>query len=436
MNDQLINDSLSPYAYTEFSIPAGTTQNLTFSFHLYGDSTINGTYLYYESDPDVYENYSDDGRMRVFSTGYKTEAILTKGGKPQLLKEPVGYARFYIANMVKDSKGIVKGGKVRIYHKPAVVIEDLNKGITVPHYYLDHIRKKTAQVRENMMQVGADGETFIFITDTHWESNTKNSPELVRYLLDHLNIRLILNGGDFINQGTRADSAENMQASVSSFLFNNAVMLCAFGNHDSNWNDWNHQRDYPDRFFDRKCQYALMQKHMEGQVTYFSDGWNYYHDRPATKTRFIVLDTNEDGTFGAFQKLHEVLNATPEGYRIIMLAHWLHNGTNKSTACKMLEQTIDSYNKRQGEFASGKARIILMLGGHIHKDMAWRTQDGIPILLSDSDAAGRTSNTKYPAVKRTTTEQAFDVFTINYQTGEIRSVRIGRGEDRAIPLKR
>ena len=436
MNDQLINDSLAPYSCTEFTIPAGTTQNLTLPFRLYGDSTINGTYLYYEADPEVYENYSDDGRMRVFSIGYKSEAILTKGGKPQLLKEPVGYARFYTANMVKDSSGKVKGGKVRIYHKPAVVIEDLNKGLTIPSYYAGYMQQKTAQIRENMMQVGAEGESFIYITDTHWESNTKNSPELVRYLLERLNIKVILNGGDFINQGTRGASAENMQEAVSSFLFHDVVTLCAFGNHDSNWNNWDRQRDYPDRYFDRKCQYALMQKHMEGQATYFADGWNYYHDRQNTKTRFIVLDTNEDGTFGAFQKLGEVLNATPDGYRIILLTHWLYNGSAKSAACKTLEQTIDRYNKRQGEFSAAKARIILMLGGHIHKDMAWRTPDGIPILLSDSDAAGRTSNTKYPAVKRTTTEQAFDVFTINYQSGEIWSVRIGRGENRTIPLRR
>lgn len=439
--DDIIQAALSPYSYVEFTIPAGTKDKLTLPFHIFEDHTLNGTYLYYEADSSVYTNNASDGLVRVFSVGYQSQVDLTKGGKPQLIKEPVGYVRFYVDNMVKDSKGKVKGGKVKVYYKPAVFLENpeisgqtflsyTENEALIPSYYTAHIEQKAQQIRSNMMDVGQNGETFIFITDTHWESNTGNSPELVRYLLHNLNIKVILNGGDFINQGERAPMAKAMQTAVSSYLFRDTVMLCAFGNHDSNWNNWNHQQDYPERYFDRKCQYALMQKHMEDAATYFADGWNCYHDRPTTKTRFVVIDTGEKGEYAQFTPLGNVLKATPSGYSIIIMAHWLYGGS-KTSACTKLEQMIDAYNKRTGEYASAKARILLLLGGHIHNDMSWKTANGTPVVLTDCDAAGRSSNTKYPPVKRTVTEQAFDVITVDYSTGNIKVVRIGRGADRS-----
>ena len=432
LKEDLVYASLSSYSYTEFTIPKGTTGTISFPFHIFSDRVIAGTYLYYEADPNVYEAYVDDGLIRVFSVGYKSEAHLTKGGKPVLLREPPAYVRFYIKNMVKDSNGKAKGGKVRIYYKPAVSLENpdisgqtfgsfAENEAVIPSYYADHIRQKEAQIRSNMMDVGMNGETFIFITDTHWESNAENSPGLVKYLLHNLHIRTVLNGGDFINQGERQIASERMQKAVSSFLFRDTVMLCAYGNHDSNWNNWNHQQDYPERYFDRNCQYALMQKHQEGYVTYFADGWNYYHDRPATKTRFVVLDTGDTGTFTAYNELKNVLEDTPNGYNIIIMAHWLYNGSSKSVVCQKLEQIIDEFNR------NGKARIALLLGGHIHKDMSWKTKGGVPVILTDCDADERSKNA---AVRKTVTEQAFDVITVNYDTKTVKAVRIGRGADR------
>lgn len=309
----------------------------------------------------------------------------------------------------------------------------------VPSYYQAHIKEKSKEILQNMESVGKNGDTFIFITDLHWESNTKNSPFLVKYLEDSLNINTILCGGDLINQGIRETMEENMRETIRAF---STLRICsfpvAFGNHDSNWNNWDGQQNYPERKFDESTQYALMQKQAEDLVTYFTtEGWNFYFDKPSSKTRYIILDTGENGVFSAYSELSKVLSDTLAGYHVVIMAHWLYD-TKISTACENIQKMIDAYNSRSSVSISGKmydfnsvvANICLLLGGHIHKDMSWTTDGGVPVVLTDCDAGRRTENTDYPFVAGTITEQAFDVITLDYINNTVKCVRVGRGANR------
>ena len=290
-----------------------------------------------------------------------------------------------------------------------------------------------------MEAVGKNGDTFIFITDLHWESNTKNSPALVRYLEENLSINTILCGGDLINQGTRENMEKNMREVVRAFShLRISNFPIAFGNHDSNWNDWEGQHNYPDRKFSTSTQYALMQKQSEELVSYFTDtGWNFYFDKLATKTRYIILDTGESGKFSNYNELSKVLLSTPNGYHIVIMAHWLYD-TDISTSCLNIQKMIDSYNSRSSvsisgntyNYSSAVANVSLLLGGHMHKDMNWSTDNGVPVVLVDCDAGYRTRNTDYPFIAGTITEQAFDVITLDYINNTVKCVRIGRGANR------
>lgn len=312
--------------------------------------------------------------------------------------------------------------------------------IVIPEYYQTNIETARASITENMMEAGQNGETFIFITDTHWESNRKHSPSLVKYLLKNLNINLLLCGGDLINQGERATMIERMREAITAFSpYNNIVMPCAFGNHDSNWNNWDGQREHPERRFDMNDQYALMQKQAENLVTYITeDKWNFFFDVRNTRTRFIVIDTGEDGTFNDYSDLADCMMDTPAGFHIVIMGHWLYNNGNISTACTNVMNMIDAYNARTSvtvssesyNFGNAGGTVELLLGGHAHKDVSWTTQNGVPVVLTDCDAGSRSQNTDYPYVAGTVTEQAFDVFTINYDAGTVKAVRVGRGEDR------
>ena len=309
----------------------------------------------------------------------------------------------------------------------------------LPKYYRNHMEEKSKEILQNMEAVGKNGDTFIFITDLHWESNTKNSPALIRYLEENLNINTILCGGDLINQGTRESMEKNMHDAVRAFSnLRISSFPIAFGNHDSNWNDYGGQHDYPDRKFDKLTQYALMQKQSEELVSYFTDtGWNFYFDRPSTKTRYIILDTGESGAFSAYDELSKILLNAPTGYHIVIMAHWLYD-TNISTVCVNIQKMIDAYNSRSSvsisaktyNYSSAVANIFLLLGGHMHKDMSWSTDNGVPVVFVDCDAGRRTENTDYPFVAGTITEQAFDVISLDYINNTVKCVRIGRGVNR------
>ncbi len=326
--------------------------------------------------------------------------------------------------------------------KQAFTPIDINTD-TIPDYYTDHIQEKLETITNNMMNVGKNGETFIFITDIHWENNMKNSPALINYLLDNTNINVMLCGGDLINQGTREKMVPAMRESITAFQHRNIFMPCAFGNHDSNWNNWDHQQEYPERYFDRADQYALMQKQAENIINYITPeevGWNFYFDRPITKTRFIVIDTGENGTFDQFAALANCLNETPEDYSVVIMGHWLFGATDPTTSAVNLMAIADANNAKTSvtinettySFANAQADVKLILCGHRHKDQQTTSPGGIPLVMTDSDNGPRSGNTDYPYQKGTITEQAFDVITMDYTNDIIKIVRVGRGVDREI----
>ena len=428
------------YKYIDFTIPAGQSETLNLSFKLPNNEIMAGVSIYYTAN-NVYS-----GLARVFPSDYSAQADMEDSGLKCVFDFVPRWLRLYTDNMAKDGQGQVIGGTIRVFYKyvesvvsPVVDDEPLKDiiGKSVPQYFKTNLSTAYGTIRNNMMEVGRNGETFIFITDLHWEGNAKNSPALVRWLLDRLNINTILCGGDLINQGTRDAMAATMLDCITAFQHKNILFPCAFGNHDDNWNDYGDQRQHPERFFEPETQYALMQKQAENLVTYFTNtGWNFYFDVENTKTRYITLDTGEDGTFSAYSDLIGCLDDTPSGYHIIIMAHWLYNN-GKSESCQYIEAIIDAYNARENgtiagasyDFTNADSEIFLLLGGHLHNDMDWTTEDGVPVVLTDTDS-NRTSNTSYPFVLGTITEQAFDVITINYTNKTVKAVRIGRGADR------
>lgn len=332
----------------------------------------------------------------------------------------------------------------------SLVMTKENADESVPDYYRSHMKSKLETISRNMEEVGIDGETFIWITDLHWSNNRRSSAALYKWLLDHSNINYAMCGGDLIGEGLYDEQAKIMRDCITAFQHRNVYMPCVFGNHDSNWNNYQDQQQHPERKFSKAAQYALMQKQAENLVTYWTDpaaGWNWYFDIPQTKTRMIGLDTGmgvgKEGDFSSFQALHDQLMTTPDGYNIIMAAHliahydsgtetWDFNATGAKIAAMM-----DALNARSTctisgvtyDFTGARGVIRLMMIGHSHYDMSMTTPGGIRVIMTDSDNGPRSNSGNYQA--GTVNEQAFDVVTVNYTTGAIKTVRIGRGSDRS-----
>lgn len=412
--------------YATFSRPHGTGLNQANS---QTDITIPKNYIVTISFSDAnvtgngtaYIKYKDQDRITLVDS-----VNMNNGSYTFITTAETEYISLYKASNVTSGTMTIK---YEYGYNTAI--------IGVPAYYVDHMISKTATILDNMMAAGKNGETFIFITDIHWENNTKNSPALVRYLLDNLNINFMLCGGDLINEGLKVPMAKTMVECIKAFDFKNIFMPCVFGNHDSNKNDSN--ISHPERWFDASAQYALMQKQAEDKIEYFTDsGWNFTFKSETSKTLWVCVDTTENGTFTYYNELASVLNNAPAGYNIIIVGHWFYDSGNKSTFALNLEDIVDAYNDKTTaeiggvnyDFTNAAASICGVIGGHMHSDMDWTTGDGIPFILSDSDNGPRSGNTDYPYVKGTITEQSFDVVTFDYTNRTIKCVRIGRGEDR------
>lgn len=318
---------------------------------------------------------------------------------------------------------------------------------TVPDYYEDNVATGLAKIKANMGAVGKHGETFVFISDIHWDANDRNSPRLIKYILDRTNINDIISTGDLINESTdKNEIMDVLMDCVKSFSINNKPLITTFGNHDNNGN-WSPEvlEEHPEYVMTQDEVFSIMQKQMEDKVTFISDDCTFYYDRLTTRTRFIFVDTKSNGTsaVASIRAVANLLGNTPENWHIILVVHQYKTAdryTTPGVGANALLTMADLFNSRSSgsvpsygfsvDYTNANGKVELMLAGHLHKDDNYTSDGGIPVILIDCDCGSRTAQTTYPYVSGTVTEQCFDVVTIDYSTGTIKCVRIGRGIDR------
>lgn len=309
----------------------------------------------------------------------------------------------------------------------------------IPSYFDTMMAAKIPAIRDNMNAAGQNGDTFVFITDIHWQNNAKNSLALIRYIINKTNINKIICGGDIIGQGERDAMMDDMITAIKGmeFPFHNDLLV-TFGNHDSNI-----LSTVENAHFDLDTCYALMEKEAESYITMMTDSdLSFYYDDRANKTRYIVLDTGEDSgssgrVFEAFDEFADAMLDTPEGWNIIVVAHIVTYGRFVAYISGMM----DAYNAKTTytdstagtfDFSTAKGKVICAFGGHTHVDSNTTTSGGIPIIVTTTDSYRVGETDPYPYVEGTDQEQAFDVVTIDYTAKTIKCVRIGRGIDRTI----
>ena len=313
----------------------------------------------------------------------------------------------------------------------------VNKDV-YPSYFDSQMSAAIPTIRSNLMECGTDGDGFIFISDVHWQSNRKNSPNLIKKIIEATNLDKIICGGDLIGGGIKANMITLMSDCVDSFK-GIARFYALLGNHDTN-KIGSSSSDY----FSKSDAYALMQKESDlymdyGQPCYFS------FDNQTTKTRYICLDTGEESTtLDSTQSswLSSTLSSMPSGYHALVFAHIIYQTTtswhvglepSELAMTSFMEDVcdiLDAFNA-----ANNGKTVEAIFGGHVHIDCNFATDGGIPIVLIDCDArqtftvdTGTTAKQAWGTVN----EQCFDAVTINYTAKTIKCVRIGRGINRTI----
>lgn len=311
--------------------------------------------------------------------------------------------------------------------------------VEIPEYFESAIDTAIETAKDNIFAAGISGDSFVFISDVHWQNNARHSPALVNKAVENLNLDKIICGGDLIGGGAKATNIDLMADCVNQFK-EITRFYCLFGNHDNNTIGAPSTDDY----FTKSESYALMQKQSDFVMDY-GEPCYFYFDNPTTKTRYICLDTGLEGSsLGAGQRdwIASTLNSTPENWHILVFAHIIYMPTNgyhigitkdelyrtsfMNTVCTMLD-TFNTDNDNE--------KVEAIFGGHMHFDADFTTDGGIPIVLIDCDTRQTFTETEIGSgvanhALGTVNEQCFDIVTVDYANSTIKCVRVGRGSDR------
>lgn len=352
--------------------------------------------------------------------------------------------------MCKDGNGTITSGEVstisakeEIFRAfPQVMVgEDADDTKDIPSYFVSEISSAISTVKSNAFDVGIDGDSFVFITDVHWQSNSKHSPALVKQVIDSINVGKIVCGGDLIGGGGKSAMIDLMSDCIKSFK-NISRFYVLLGNHDTN----KLGADSPSDYFSKGEAYALMQKESDFIMDYGNPCY-FFFDNPTTKTRYICLDTGEESTaLDTTQSnwLSNTLASMPSGYHALIFAHIIYQTTTTwhiGLQPSELERTsfmndvcniLDTFNAN-----SSDKSVEAIFGGHTHIDADFVTSGGIPIVLTDCDTRQTFTETSSGSgvanhAVGTINEQCFDITTIDYANKTIKCVRVGRGSNRTI----
>ena len=302
---------------------------------------------------------------------------------------------------------------------------------TAPSYY--NMQTKLATANANMDTTGADGFTFIFATDVHWERNTKISPLLVSQIIEaNPRIKRLVLGGDYINGGSHNAMLSDMQNCINAFAETKAEVLPIFGNHDSNTVG----SDSPADYFTNGEVYNTIFGVMNDNAR-FGNGFYYSMEFPREKTKIICLDTGVEGTqLSAEQSdwFDSELNSLSNGWKALIFAHIIYESENYSAVPLVLTRTAfmnticnkcDAFNAN-----NPNRKVEAIIGGHVHSDWDFTTEGGIPIVLTTTNSLNALSGET--ATKGAASETALDIITVDYGNKTIKCTRIGRGSNRTI----
>lgn len=327
----------------------------------------------------------------------------------------------------------------------------------IPGYWIEELKQGTKDINIALMEAGSRKAAFLFYTDSHWDHNSQHSPALLKYLYEHTGMAKTIFGGDIVH-------AEAPDYDTMAYLWEWRSQVKALPNHHSvpgNHDDGN-SKDYK---FDEDFVYAyLLAPEETPDIVREDHGLYYYIDVPAEKTRYLYLDTGAkaimyDPTQAQF--LIDSLMSTPDGWHIVVVAHvWynvdydnpdepIHTLTDPG---ELILSTLDAYNRRDSsvvrvcksstdystlklpyDFSNCGATVEFCIGGHIHRDFDTTSEDGIPVIMVESDSYITRSNLS--TKEGTINENSINGIIADYDARKVTIVRIGRGESRVVPLR-
>ncbi|MEF2965031.1 metallophosphoesterase [Paenibacillus sp. M1] len=346
----------------------------------------------------------------------------------------------------------------------------------------DHFSNSFLSFSEGVKELQTpDTLTFGYITDTHYATYATNRLTQKQASLQHLkNISDLqkyisfdfkVHGGDIVDgDQAKAGNAADITNAMRLFFDDSCPSFVCKGNHDDgSWYASEHGNLLSD-VINPNEMYARIVKPTE-KYDIEQDGSNrslgyYYYDIARHKARVIILNSsdnpyiaNPDGTNkyvsqnkSAFRQdqiswfANEAL-ATPAGWRVIIFMHHPINGIFGSVdqingeAIKGLIEaykngssyqgsgTITDYVYNINKTFSTPGDVIAVISGHIHYD-ASITINGVLYVSCLCSAAFKDNDQSPTRTVNTLSEEALDVFVVDFNSRTLYDKRFGAGSDR------
>ena len=336
----------------------------------------------------------------------------------------------------------------------------------IPDYYVPHLEQKIREINDSTDACGLTGDSFVFMTDYHSQSNAQNSNRLIKKILDNTGCRFFMFGGDVQDtEDSRNGGINQLRLFKEHFRDVTKKMYCLLGNHEFNPYTLDAQTA-PQYLVSHSKAYEMMLKDMESTYGGISEYGNYWFDNSAQKIRYIctTCDYASDMPADSIKWVLNELIHVPDDYSVIVFSH-LTFDINPSDNTKAylrkgicwIADAMDAYNKRETytfdettfNFSQSHGKALCVIGGHTHFDFDSAQEDKIlqPDWTSPTLADTMVIATTTDAYKRqgyrvnamdrtlhTTTEHAFDVVHVNTQSAIIHMFRIGAGHNRIYHL--
>lgn len=378
--------------------------------------------------------------------------------------------------MCMNSDGKLEGGYLwrKYVDKRFIIMENRLENLEndkLPDYWISYVRNKYLTIQALQDNDGINRFSFGFITDMHFPDNAGYSGRLMEYLTTKLNIPYFFNGGDTYNNDTsttKATAKDRIEMMFNAIGSLKTQMLYTIGNHDDNsitqkWAETLKGGELYSQFF----------RHLHNNVTWGESGKYYYADDNFHKVRYIVLDSIDipyiqngddlkyrgqwDYAFRQEQLewfANVALDVPSDEWSVIVCSHIppydqgvtgfdigiknaeivrgiVHAFKNKTTYTGTSLETVEPDFKVNisVDFTNKGGNVICWLSGHVHYDNIVTMPEGIKLVTTINDSLTPWSDAP-SKTKGTTTEHAFDIFTVDKANRFVYVTRIGAGEDR------
>ena len=303
---------------------------------------------------------------------------------------------------------------------------------SLPSYWESYLLSKEQELESADLALGFDGVSFAFVTDVHINTNNKVSPEVLKYIAKHTNVRSSVCGGDIVTDyNTKTNALKELYWWMQNTSDLDIVNL--HGNHDGNSNN---QTDITQIISDAEF-YSLCCRQSESSVNWVQNKLYGYSDNAVQKMRFIYLDTSApdsaviDSTQIDWMKSR--ISELQEGWFVIVFCHQFWTGASKTTPTLNIDANGTAIlNALESIYDTVDATICCVVTGHCHRDYNLVSSKGFPVIATTCDASGTNSSLYDPdtpnRTQGTTGEQVIDLYYVNTLSRTINTIRIGDGD--------